>query len=341
MKILYAIQGTGNGHMARAHEMIPSLMRHASVDLLVSGSQCDINLPWKVKYKVKGFGFVFGKTGGIDYYQTLKGFNLASFISEIRSIPVDNYDLVINDFEPVTAYACLLRRVSCIGLSHQAAVMGAWAPRPLNFDLLGKLILKLYAPCQVNYGFHFKSYDNYTYTPVIRRDIRNAVPGNENHYTVYLPSYGDNAIISFLSLFPDEQFEVFSKHSKSAYQAGNVKIEPVNKELFAKSMLNAKGVFTNAGFETPAETLYLNKKLCVIPMHGQYEQQCNAFALKEMGIPVLTSLNKRLAPEFAQWLNNSTTISVNYLNETDTIIDYIMTKHTPDYIKYPPMYAPA
>jgi UDP:flavonoid glycosyltransferase YjiC (YdhE family) len=32
MKILYAIQGTGNGHIARAFDVIPHLKRHGEVD---------------------------------------------------------------------------------------------------------------------------------------------------------------------------------------------------------------------------------------------------------------------------------------------------------------------
>ena len=34
MKILYAIQGTGNGHLSRAKEIIPALMNRAQVDIL-------------------------------------------------------------------------------------------------------------------------------------------------------------------------------------------------------------------------------------------------------------------------------------------------------------------
>jgi len=45
----------------------------------------------------------------------------------------------------------------------------------------------------------------------------------------------------------------------------------------------ATGVFCGAGFETPAEAMFLKKKLMVIPMKGQYEQQCNAAALEEIG----------------------------------------------------------
>ena len=34
MKILYAIQGTGNGHVSRAREIIPVLMKKGQVDIL-------------------------------------------------------------------------------------------------------------------------------------------------------------------------------------------------------------------------------------------------------------------------------------------------------------------
>ncbi len=37
MRILYAIQGTGNGHLTRAKEIIPMLQQKGELDILVSG----------------------------------------------------------------------------------------------------------------------------------------------------------------------------------------------------------------------------------------------------------------------------------------------------------------
>jgi UDP:flavonoid glycosyltransferase YjiC (YdhE family) len=34
MKILYAVQGTGNGHVSRACDVIPELKKYAQVDIL-------------------------------------------------------------------------------------------------------------------------------------------------------------------------------------------------------------------------------------------------------------------------------------------------------------------
>jgi len=64
MNILYAIQGTGNGHLSRAVDIIPELKKYGKLDLFVSGAQAEITLPYPVKYKSKGLSFYFGKSGG-------------------------------------------------------------------------------------------------------------------------------------------------------------------------------------------------------------------------------------------------------------------------------------
>ena len=60
MKILYAIQGTGNGHISRAREIVPILMKYADVDVLLSGTQADVKLQFPIKYKKHGLSFIFG-----------------------------------------------------------------------------------------------------------------------------------------------------------------------------------------------------------------------------------------------------------------------------------------
>ena len=106
MKILYAIQGTGNGHLSRARDIIPILQQKGEVDILVSGIQADVSLPYPVKYTFKGLSFIFGKKGGVDLLATYKKSNLKQLFKEINSLPLEEYDLIINDFEPVSA--CLL-----------------------------------------------------------------------------------------------------------------------------------------------------------------------------------------------------------------------------------------
>ncbi|WP_289053686.1 glycosyltransferase family protein [Carboxylicivirga marina] len=331
MKILYAIQGTGNGYIARSFDVIPQLRRHGELDILISGTQYDIKLPWKVKYRYHGLSFIFGKNGGVDMKATLAQLRPFELFKELYSVPVHKYDMVINDFEPVTAWACRIRNIKSVGLSHQSAVLHPFAPKPAKKDLLGNAILKYYAPTSVSQGFHFEKMGNTVTTPVIRDDIRWSINTNAGHYTVYLPSYSDEKIIRILSRFDYVRWEVFSKHSTEAYTSGNVKIKPVNKEKFTMSLESCNGVLCNAGFETPAEALFLGKKLCVIPMKGQYEQQCNAAYLASMGITKLDSFSKDI-DMLETWLCSDERLQIQYPDNLADIIDDIFYKHMPQTI---------
>ena len=85
-----------------------------------------------------------------------------------------------------------------------------------------------------------------------------------------------------------------------------------------------------AGFETPAEALYLKKKVMAIPMKGQYEQQCNAAALKTMGVPVIKKLKKKNIDKITDWTETNQMIPVNYSNSTERIINMVIKKHGND-----------
>jgi uncharacterized protein (TIGR00661 family) len=338
MRILYAIQGTGNGHLSRARDIIPILLEKGELDILISGTEAEVELPYPVKYRFKGLSFVFGKKGGIDLLSTYKKSNIRRLFGEIQQLPVEDYDIVLNDFEPVSAWACRWKGIPCIGLSHQAAVINKKSPKPKKSDLVGQSVLKNYAPVTKSFGFHFKPYDKHIFTPVIRAQIRNAIPENHGHYTVYLPAYSDKRIIRILGQLPDVRWEVFSKHAKETYSVDNININRINNDLFIKSMVNCKGMFCGAGFETPAEALFLKKKVLVIPMKGQYEQQCNAAALAELGVPVIKSLKEKHLPAIRQWVNSGSIVPVDYPDETVAIIDRILIYHKTSTVKRKALY---
>ena len=95
--------------------------------------------------------------------------------------------------------------------------------------------------------------------------------------------------------FTDYRFQIFSCQTKEPITDRNMTFLPVNKKLFNQSLIHCTGIITGGGFETPAEALHLGKKIISIPIRAQYEQQCNAAALKEMGVPVIKSLKKKHA----------------------------------------------
>ena len=327
MKILYAIQGTGNGHLSRSMDIVPRLQQMADVDVLVSGIQGDLSLPFPVKYKFYGFGFIFGTAGGVDIFNTFYKSRFLRFLKELKGLDVGEYDLVINDFEPVSSWACKLRKKPCISLSHQSAVLSPHSPKDDSADFIGKFILEHYAPATYRYGFHFSRFDENIFTPVIRKQVREQVTENLGHYTVYLPAYDDERLINKLSQFKHVQWDVFSKHNKSEVSLNNIRVQPVNNEKFIKSIATSAGVLCGAGFETPAEALFMKKKLLVIPMKRQYEQHLNAAALKLMGVPVMHNLKSKYDDILLNWLADDQIVEVDYPDSTTEILEFIINKH--------------
>lgn len=320
MKILYAIQGTGNGHISRAREIIPIIKDYCQCDILVSGTQCDVELDFPVKYRLRGLSFWFGHKGGVDLWSTVTKSNLFQLKREIDELRVEDYDLVINDFEPVSAWACHKKKVPCISLSHQGSYLSNKVPMPLKNDFLGKFILKNYAPADTHFGFHFQEYDDYIFTPVIRKQVREQKTDVQDYYTVYLPAYDDAYLLKTLSLLGDYNWHIFSKHARQSYQVGNITINKITNDKFVADMARSTGVLCGAGFETPAEALFMKKKLMVIPMKGQYEQQCNAAALEQMGVPVLWDQLPDQFESISSWLESDIKVSVDYPDQTRKIV---------------------
>jgi uncharacterized protein (TIGR00661 family) len=298
MKILYAFNGTGYGHASRAMSILP-LLKHYDVDILVSGEMNPIDIGHQIKYRFKGFTFVYNN-GRIDYWKTFKQLNIIQFVKDIVSLNIEQYDLVISDFEPISARAAKLRGVKSLSLSHQASFLSEDTPRPSKIDKTAEWILKNYAPCEYNIGFHFKDYDDFILAPHIRSVIRDYKDKfeREEFILVYLPAYDVNKLVSLFGRYQDYQFVIFSPQiSTPTWNKSNVRIKPANQSDFMYALLKCNGVITGGGFETVAEALYLNKRVLTIPIKGQYEQECNAEATNR----IHNGYKGSLAPVYLNW----------------------------------------
>lgn len=328
MRILFAVQGTGNGHISRAREIIPILRKFGSVDMLISGTQADVLPDTPLDFRFHGFSFIFGKKGGVDYWRTYRAMNLPRLWKDIRSLPLKNYDIIINDFEPVTAWACKIQGRPSVALSHQASFLSKKTPRPSDNFHWAETLFTHYAPTTHKVGFHFSRYDDFIHTPVIRSEIRNQEVNDFGHISVYLPAFHDKFLVDYLKRIPEVRWEVFSKHSKLTYTDKNVLVQPINNQNYNKSLANSSGLLTGGGFESPAEALFLGKKVMVIPMKNQYEQLCNAAAAKHLGVPVIHQLKDNHISTLKNWIANHNTIKVDYPNETQSIIQKVIQSYS-------------
>jgi uncharacterized protein (TIGR00661 family) len=123
------------------------------------------------------------------------------------------------------------------------------------------------------------------------------------------------------------EWHIFSKHAQKPYEQGNAHVYPVNTERFLTSLEQAAGVITAAGFETSAEALFLGKKLLVIPMKWQYEQLCNAEALRRMGVATLDEMAADFIERVESWLTSDEVVQVDYPDETAMIMGDILRRY--------------
>jgi uncharacterized protein (TIGR00661 family) len=327
MKILYAIQGTGNGHVSRAREIIPHLATQGELDVLISGTQSEVDVNHPVKYNLHGWSFTFGKKGGVDLWDSWKRMRTLKLMKDIYDFPVNNYDLIINDFEPISAWACKLKGKHCVAMSHQAAFLSSKTPRPKKKNHFIEMVFHNYAPSKEAIGFHYERYDDFIHTPVIRSDVRKLEPKNLGHVTTYLPAHDDRFLATKFNKIKGVKFEVFSKHTDKPYVEGNTHVFPINSEGYTKSLKGCMGLITAGGFEAPTEAIYLNKKVMVVPMIGQYEQHCNALGAKKAGCTVITEINGNFLNQLNSWIEYAKPLSIDYPDETADIIGNLVVKH--------------
>src|SRR6266542_3316554 len=249
-KIFYAIQATGNGHIARAIELVPYLQQYGEVDVFLSGSNSNLQFDLPVKYRSKGVSLFYGNHGGLNYWKMLKEFSIKRIWKEAKDLPVEKYD-----------------------------------------------ILKV-------------------------------EPLDKGYITVYLSHYSDEVIDDYLKKFKDIRFEIFSKKVKTKTVIDNISFIPINNKDFTKSLTHCHGIITVAGFETPAEALYLGKKILCLPIKGQYEQLCNAEALKKFHVPVIHTINDNFNTAIQTWLNTTQMQLFKLSHSTFDIVQYVMKTAT-------------
>jgi uncharacterized protein (TIGR00661 family) len=325
MKIFYAIQGTGNGHLSRAIELYPHFKKYGEVDFLLSGSNANLTNSLPVKYNSKGVSLFYKHSGGLDYFKILRSLSL-SVINDAKALPVEAYDLVINDFDFVTSLACRLKKIPCVHFGHQASFQSKKTPRPIKKDLIGNFILEKFVKSDMHIGLHFQSYDHHIYNPIIKEDIIKATPINDGHITVYLPQYAVSHLEPHFLKQSKYHFEVFTKEVDQISCKNNITYFPINNDQFTSSLIRCYGIITAGGFETPAEAMYMNKKVLSIPILNHYEQACNGQALEKLGVMVLKKIDEKFDQYFTQWINEKQPIKLNLEHSTSDIVDILMKK---------------
>lgn len=321
MKILYGVQGTGNGHVTRAR----ALNRHfrqlgLQVDFLFSGRErrkyfdmAEFGDSWRC---CKGLTFSYS-SGRIKFFATLLENNLRQLLRDVRSLDLSAYDLVLTDFEPITAWAAKLQGKPCLGIGHQYAFH---YPVPkVGQNLVSRILMRAFAPADYSLGLHWHHF-NAPILPPIAEIPADSHPADPEKIVVYLGFEEVEEVIQFLEPFPQWLFVIYGPFTH--YQSfGNVQLKPLSREGFCRDLATCSGVISNAGFELASEAIQLGKKLLVKPLMGQMEQLSNARALELLGLGM--SMNTLDAARLQEWLCHFEARQMVYPDVAHAIVQWI------------------
>ncbi|KAA1190409.1 hypothetical protein F0M18_11370 [Pseudohalioglobus sediminis] len=300
MKILYGVQGTGEGHLSRARAMARALA-HWPVDVtwLFSGRPreqlFDMSVFGDYLYRT-GLSFTV-RDGQMQYAATLRNNRFRQCMRDASQLDLSSYDLLVCDYEPVLALAARKQQRSLIGIGHQYA-FGRKTPTA-GASFLQRQIMSRFAPVDTPVGLHWHRYADNILPPILDLPAHPVHKGE--HIVVYMPFEDQQAVTRLLQRFPEQRFLQYSA-AVSDSNCANVERRKANVAGFKRDLASSAGVICNSGFELVSECLQWRKPVLTKPLHGQMEQLSNAHALQQLGYA--TSIHRFDTDGVAAWLDN-------------------------------------
>lgn len=282
--------------------MAAALSQHRDVEVtwLLSGRARDQLFdmePFAEFEHRQGLTFVT-EAGRLRYRRTALSNNLPQFYRDVKSLDLDGFDLIVTDYEPVTAWACKQQGRPCLGIGHQYA-FGPHTP-VAGENFLQRSVMQRFAPVDRPVGLHWAAFNDNVLPPILDLPAIDDVPQGE-HIMVYLPFEDQTEVTRWLQQFPEVRFKQYANGLVDSEQQ-NVSRRAANIKGFKADLASCRGVICNSGFELISECLQWHKPVLTRPLKGQMEQLSNAAALESLGYAtIMHQLDDDLA---RHWLTN-------------------------------------
>lgn len=303
MRVAFLVQAEGRGHLTQALA-VAAFLRNQGMELVcvVTGNPAHRTIPQYFSsqiqaaiYPLESLHFeVSPNQKGIHFGKTLLSFfrnlpRLRNSVNQVARILAQHQpDLILNFYEPLgTLFRFFNPRntipMVCIG--HQYLQLHPDYPFPPG-NFLPRILFRLYTRFTCAYatailGLSWKPYPTDPVIGIIPPLLR---PGlnqmrkevNDPIILAYLVLPGFIEEILILSRrFPEYQFHVFS--DKPYPSSENIHFHLPDDRMFKDYLSRCSYYLSTAGFESVCEALYLGRNIFLVPVQGQYEQQCNAY----------------------------------------------------------------
>lgn len=323
MKILYGVQGTGNGHTTRARIMAKHFNRlGVDVDYFFSGRESSKYFDMDVFGNYTSApGMTFShQNGKVQIIETAKQLRLGRFIKDVKELDLSGYDLVLNDFEPISAWAAKRQNKKVVAISHQASFLSHSVPIE-QANIFTRGLIRWFAPADIHLGVHWLPFSNSIIPPFI--DSHELCNGSviENKILVYLPFEQLDTVVDYLQQFPQIEFYCYHPDAE-VNSAQNVHLRKPCRDGFLTDLMMCQGVVANAGFELSSEALRYGKKILVKPLQGQFEQASNALTLNKMGMG--QSMEYLNVDAMSDWLDDVAKPAMQFPSDPTPLIEWLL-----------------
>ncbi len=295
-KIVYGVSGEGSGHSSRSREMATHLLQQGHDLWLVSYDRGYKNLKEDFRvFETEGLT-IASRDNQVSLVKTFTEnlMRLPEGHRKLQQLRQDLFkdfapDVVITDFEPMTAYLANHYDVPLITIDNQHRMRymefdcppGSETDRHITKTVIRAMVPRPDVSLVITFVQGPTTNDRtFLFPPILRRAVLEQASTRGDHTLVYVTS-GFESLLEQLQNFPREKFLVYGYDRCDA--EGPCQFRPFSREGFLADLASAKAVIATAGFTLISEALYLRKPYCALPMSGQFEQELNAFMLAELG----------------------------------------------------------
>jgi uncharacterized protein (TIGR00661 family) len=309
MKIVLGVCGFGLGHSARQRPILEGLLARGHDVILVTNDQ-------SFEYFTRHFPQVRNAHVYVPIIHTTpQGLDFRATAADPRNAQEQAHrafwyacgeierqfgtpDLVISDYDMVSAQIAYLFGVPLVTLDQQSKFLGYECPT-IDAFTSGEHRMRLgyfFPKAKARFATSFFTVDyapvvEYPVTilpPILGGDVKGLIPEPVDGYvTVYLSAASHIAqpldeLLALFGQFTDHRFTCFVD-GEVTHIPGNVTLKPNSRADFIASLRQSAAVISTAGHNLITEALYLHVPMFLLPF-AHYEQQLNARMITDAGL---------------------------------------------------------
>ncbi|MBK7645511.1 MAG: hypothetical protein IPJ19_21170 [Planctomycetes bacterium] len=295
-RIVYGLSGEGSGHAMRSRVVLRHLVeaghtvKVATFDRGVAALAKEFDVT-----EVEGLSIV-ARANHVSLLRTLAENvrKLPKGARSARKLKHELFDafqpeLVICDFEPLTAHLALREQVPLVSLDNQhfqryvehESVPGRSTEARTTLAIIRAIVPRSRRSIVTSF-LPGKPSNARTVVvpPILRPEVLAARATRGEHVLVYVTQVFEGLLEDLRSL-PRVPFRLYGFERSG--RAGSLEFKQPSAGAFLEDLASARAVIATAGFSLLGEALQLRKPLLTLPMGGQYEQELNSYLLGRSG----------------------------------------------------------